>query len=381
MCLYFYFHLYLLKLWESLAGLPAIFPDGKRLDERAYPWLLNGLVRRHFKRLKTGRPFTSHIAEWITILLAWWVVPFTMMAFWLRFIPRHDWWGTCFHIGLIVIAVSFAIFFYRLCALTLQGKEKIGFRLQKFWKERRLYYGVSVAMVCCIFLLLSYGSIEGVRPTYFSGVDREINFYSIKEIVPWVFKKISYDVFADFREREVSEKPSNYGEIDKQERLEFVKGANLKEADLKNADMRGAFLVKAVLRDAILNGANLYGANLKQADLRSANLQQADLRNTNLQEAILWNANLQQAYLEFAHLQKAILVDANLQEADFGESDLSTFKDNLQNASLASADLTDVKNLLIDRLSKVHSLYKAKLDPDLMQQVKKCCPHLLEKPK
>ena len=34
--LYLYFHFYLQGLWESLASLPAIFPDGKRLDERAY---------------------------------------------------------------------------------------------------------------------------------------------------------------------------------------------------------------------------------------------------------------------------------------------------------------------------------------------------------
>jgi hypothetical protein len=124
-CLYFYFHLYLLKLWEGLSGLPAKFPDGKRLDERAYPWLLNGLVRRHFRLLKTERPLIAHIQEWITIFLAWWVVPITMIAFWLKYIPRHEWWGTCFHVALILVSVSFSIIFYRLCAFVLQGKEKV----------------------------------------------------------------------------------------------------------------------------------------------------------------------------------------------------------------------------------------------------------------
>jgi hypothetical protein len=41
----------------------------------------------------------------------------------------------------------------------------------------------------------------------------------------------------------------------------------------------------------------------------------------------------------------------------------------------------DTKNLTIKQLSKVKTLYKAKLDPELMEQVKKCCPHLLEEPK
>ena len=145
LCIYFYFHLYLIKLWEALSGLPAIFPDGKRLDERAYPWLLNGLVRRHFKLLKKDRPFIAHVQEWITIFLAWWVVPLTMIAFWLRFIPRHDWWGTIFHITLIVTAISFAIIFYRLCALALKRKERIKFNNP--WKDKRLYYGLSMVFV------------------------------------------------------------------------------------------------------------------------------------------------------------------------------------------------------------------------------------------
>ena len=88
---YVYLHFYLGMLWEGLAGLPAKFPDGKRLDERAYPWLLNGLVRRHFARLKEGRPFLVRFKEWTTIFLAWWTVPATLFWFWLRYLRRHEW--------------------------------------------------------------------------------------------------------------------------------------------------------------------------------------------------------------------------------------------------------------------------------------------------
>ena len=42
---YCYLHLYLLRLWRALATLPAMFPDGTALDEKADPWLLTGLVR------------------------------------------------------------------------------------------------------------------------------------------------------------------------------------------------------------------------------------------------------------------------------------------------------------------------------------------------
>ena len=139
-CIYFYFHLYLIKLWEALSGLPAIFPDGKRLDEIAYPWLLNGLVRRHFKLLKKNRPFIAHVQELITIFLAWWVVPITMMVFWLRFIPRHDWVGTIIHCILIVTSVTFAIYFNRLCAITLKREKIDTFTLRGSYYDKRLLF-------------------------------------------------------------------------------------------------------------------------------------------------------------------------------------------------------------------------------------------------
>ncbi|MEO6811795.1 MAG: pentapeptide repeat-containing protein, partial [Isosphaeraceae bacterium] len=41
LCMYIYFHMGLQRLWEELADLPAVFPDGRPLDKKAYPWLLN----------------------------------------------------------------------------------------------------------------------------------------------------------------------------------------------------------------------------------------------------------------------------------------------------------------------------------------------------
>ena len=35
---YIYLHLDLQRLWDTLASLPAVFPDGRTLDEQAYPW-------------------------------------------------------------------------------------------------------------------------------------------------------------------------------------------------------------------------------------------------------------------------------------------------------------------------------------------------------
>jgi uncharacterized protein YjbI with pentapeptide repeats len=426
-CLYFYFHLYLLKLWEGLSGLPAIFPDGKRLDEIAYPWLLNGLVRKHFRLLKSGRPFIAHIQEWITIFLAWWVVPITMIAFWLRYIPRHDWIGTIFHIGLIVVSVAFAIIFYRMCALTLKGNDKKIFQLKNFWGDRRFYYGISIVLVFIIFTLVSYGTIEGEKKWYWYDryeEDRKPKIPFVKEKLPKFFEKFGYSVFANFIEKEISNKPSNYYEIKKEERLESVDGADLSKANLNNADMYKAFMVNANLSNSFINNAHLLNANLekailKKAELKGSFLQEANLQNAileyaNLSETIFVNANLynsiirdsilQEAKLFWSNFEKANLMRANLKGADilgtnFQEAILENAdlqEANLNGANLHKAkvqdanfyntvffdvDLTGAKNLTIDQLSKAKSLYQAKLDPELLEQVKKCCPHLLEKPK
>ena len=110
---FFYLHFYLLLLWEGLADLPAIFSDGKRLDQRAYPWLLTGLVRRHFEKLRK-RLFVNHLAEWFTIFLAWWVVPITVAGFWWFYLPRHEWFATGIHIAVIMASTIAMLQFLRL---------------------------------------------------------------------------------------------------------------------------------------------------------------------------------------------------------------------------------------------------------------------------
>src|SRR5262249_44798295 len=51
-CVYGYLLLYLQRLWDGLAELPAVFPDGRTLHQRASSWLLNGLVSTHMFQLK-----------------------------------------------------------------------------------------------------------------------------------------------------------------------------------------------------------------------------------------------------------------------------------------------------------------------------------------
>jgi len=94
----------------------------------------------------------------------------------------------------------------------------------------------------------------------------------------------------------------------------------------------------------------------------NANLYKADLSDADLGDAVLEGANL-----IGANLFAAYLVGANLSRADLYCADLSYAY--LSDAVLEGADLSEVLGLNIEQLSKVKTLYKAKLDPELEKQV------------
>ena len=197
-----------------------------------------------------------------------------------------------------------------------------------------------------------------------------------------------------------------------------LKGANLKEANLEKAYLWGANLEKADLWGANLEGADLGKASLLGAHLQKADLGGADLGEANLGQAYFWGANLrgvrlgmaelEGANLELANLEKAYLwraklkganlIEAHLEEADLGEADLegaNLFDAHLERANieganlkganlggvnLEGANLEGTKNLSLNQLSRVKTLFNAKLDEELFIPLKKKYPALFEKP-
>ena len=123
---------------------------------------------------------------------------------------------------------------------------------------------------------------------------------------------------------------------------------NFERTNLQRARLSGANLEGAILFEANLTGAYLIGANLTGANLRGANLRGAKLTWTNLEGAILYWANLYGADLAVANLYEAKLERA--------------------------------KNITIDQLSEVKTLYDAKLDDELLIPLKERYPALFEKP-
>jgi len=147
-----------------------------------------------------------------------------------------------------------------------------------------------------------------------------------------------------------------------------LEGANLIDVNLEGADLKGANLEGADLKDANLEGANLIDVNLEGACLTGANLEGVDLKDANLEGADLTGAHLEEAYMIDVHLEKSVLRDAHLEGAD------------LTGTNLEGADLKQAKNLTIDQLSKVKTLYDAKLDEQYLIPLKEKYPTLFEEP-
>ncbi len=392
--LFIYFHLYLQRLWRELAGLPAVFPDGKPLDEKAHPWLLNSLVRAHVPRLKINRPTLSRLEVGLSILLGWWLVPFTATLFWLRALQRHDWVLTGFQVVWAVTAILCATWFYKLVKRTLNGRQPTPIRFKGNWlkfapyKETAKQFGVRTALAIFItFLLLvvSDGAInrreevDSDNPRIDDLVNQCISF------VPDVLLYVGARADADFTEQDVSTKPQNWFLRENVDLPRIVQGAQLQGADLRWAKAGRAFLMKADLREAKLQRAYLVEADLQHADLFVAKLDNANMVGAKLRHANLGNSELQHTSLAYAQLQEADLSGAELQNADltgtnFQGANLARanmqgaylYEAELQNAYLWAADLTGSRDLTQAQLDVACVNEKTKLPPGLKRP--KPCP-------
>lgn len=355
LCVYFYFHFYLQKLWEELGSLPAIFPDGRRLHERSDPWLLNDLVRSHVAELMTDRPFMSYFQQAISMVLAWWLVPVTLFMFWGRYLYRHDLYGTTLQVVLLAISITAAVRLYRLAAATLRGAERRSFSGIRTLKTVRAY-GVFAMFVFTgvVLMFLSVGAIRGVAPDNFPHANLRQAELSIKPPNWTSEKKIELDLV---KGAELNGADLGYAEADSAFLAKAdLAEANLTEAHLGEADLTRAYLRGSHLTKALLGGAHLSGADLSWADLSDANLEDADLTGVRLGAARLEgadlirvhlaNAELQSSHLSGAHLDVADLTKANLRGAVMDVatlSDANLTEADLTDAHLASADLTGAR--------------------------------------
>jgi hypothetical protein len=332
-----------------------------------YAWFLFHLQRLVLilssqpKTFTGGRSLMARLEEAGMLALAWITVPTAFIGLWVHYLLRRDWTVTGFHIVFITLSIFMAVLFHRSSRPWDQGTALAR-------PQIKISGIVSVVLVALVVWILSLGVFKGTPQRH---LKRDGDIYAL---VPWLFHQVGYDVFFDFKEQHVSKLPDDFWlEKSESDRMNVFKGALLKKADLRYADFYQAFVVKANLRNAKLRGARLREADFRYADLRGAKLKGADLRQGNFHRADFREAILSDVNLGDADLRDAQLGFANFKRADFKDA-------RLTGADLRCADLREVKNLSSEDLKTVKTLYRAKMDKDVRQQLQTYNRELFTKP-
>ncbi|GHN03152.1 hypothetical protein WSM22_46410 [Cytophagales bacterium WSM2-2] len=140
---------------------------------------------------------------------------------------------------------------------------------------------------------------------------------------------------------------------------------NLKASNLNSANVSNSSLIETNLENTRLNQTNLENSNLNQANLKGAYASGA-----NFKDAFLIKANFEGAFLIKTCFKNSYLMESNLQNSYLMGADF-------ENASLYKADLRGAKGLTIEQLTKAKTLYLAKFDDELFEQVKSHIPELV----
>lgn len=322
--LYGCLHLYLQNLWTAVADLPGVFPDGKAIDRKSSGWLVEAFARAHVPVIRGHRSPYGVLRVFASIALGWLLVPFTILLFWTRYLPRHDWPWTLWLIILLAVAVGFGGDSYRLARRTLRGYERSSsLRRQKEYSARFARTGQSIERVLVVVvpiiifvipcLWISFQAIQGDL------AEKEYN----PRLVDRFKTLVRPCMVADLRDQAISERDPAWnaswnawmasGQVGDPP---LIVGARLKGCNLRYALMDNVFLAGADLPEADLVGASLIHADLRAANLRSVDLSDAQLRDANFQCAKVWGARLRRVNLHRADLQQAILWESRLEFAD-----------------------------------------------------------------
>lgn len=254
LALFVYFHIYLQRLWEALAGLPAIFPDGRRLDEKTPAWLMNDLVRKYFPKLRNPVLPLSRLQYRLSILLGYVLIPFVLIAIWSECLRIESWRFTATHIFTITVVTAIGTYCYTLLRRTL-NQSKYGLRIRQARWRRLLPAALIGFATATVFSILSFLALEVARVRG----DSSLDFVYLLGIHP----------FLDVSNMDISSKPTSWTDLELKRDTEFplVKGAKLSQVRLKRIGADWTFLAKASFEGVELSYGSFLSTDLRQTQL------------------------------------------------------------------------------------------------------------------
>ncbi|HKQ88227.1 MAG TPA: pentapeptide repeat-containing protein [Candidatus Acidoferrales bacterium] len=351
------------KVCGAALELPAVFPDGTSLGEKESGIVL-GLLRAHFRWMNQETVSSRTLETTISLLLAYWTVPFMLFLFWARYLTLQEIHGTMLHEILASVAAGIAVH-----ATFKVGRPRETWAVQRTLatrvseKLRRSKPPVLVGILFAIATFISFGTIWGVP----HNVSRAPQYgpANIRRWAPTALWAIGYDPYADLTEAQFSTPPAHWNWSDDtvgsvrglrlndphfryaQAYGAFLANARLWHADfrgayLSNADFRAADLTQSSFQSALMDSARMNHANLDRSNFQSAHLARTDFRDANMSYAILTGTFTMDARFDGASLYDGLLSSSTLIRATFERSDLRNSHidaANLEHADLRSAYL------------------------------------------
>ena len=385
--LHVHLHIYLLKLWRSLAEAGDTI-NGQPLGEHVSPWVVVDMAL--WKRPEARHSYAlANLSSFGTIVLLFYTSPIVLFFFWYRSLPKHDEVLTLLFCGLPLVATVYATL-HSLRTLDRAAKRLItpgktlktsafvvifalGLCTHGWMKTEGYERGDWIANI----LSPIYGADQGTNhlyPANLAGVDfigmpdgwtdydtQEREFrrnwcerhgmamavcgmgprsddapepFQTKQRLAYCHRlhmtPVTEQACAAFFQRMNWTYLADW----QTHRRSVIAGLSkwpLKRVDLRQADLSEARLEGADLRFVRMQGAVLFSAHMENTDLRNTKLERADLSNANLEMARLSSADLRnskmgEASLEGANLRNADLRGANISQASFRNADLRGIK-------------------------------------------------------
>jgi len=328
--LFLYFHLYLKRFWRCVVHLPLRHPDGRGLDDYVYPWLISSaLIRGEIAQLSAPHRASARMEAWLSLLLAWWLVPIVLLFYWARYLVSHDWGGTLLHVVLVVLTSGLALHFFRNARNALReiarnaglsGTDSRGPEANSVFDLWRTRVGSAAGLLILVSALiyLSASAIRGlsIDACANAGIESGCGLYSLGRNA---WKVLGVEPYADVKEEHFVVKPGNWRELladpsalsnylEAQRALVLVgrdlRGISASEAFLPGSRIQGSTLDYADLRHAVLMGSRLEDISLRGANLTDADLQHAKIINASLEEIFAQAARFNHASFSGATSEK-----------------------------------------------------------------------------
>jgi uncharacterized protein YjbI with pentapeptide repeats len=351
------FQFLLLRLWGSMASLPAVFPDGQTV-EHGGPWYLTALVRKHFRWLQEPTSPLPRLEAGAANFLAYWAVPATLAVLWLRYLVRQNLRDTLLQVLLIAAAAAIAAGVPAFAAAVIQtGKSEQAQPQPAQWFRRiftlkALKRTRPAAIAAVIFGLLSLGVIRGLPAD--RGTSQQFSPANYRRWASQIVRLVGFRAYADLTESALSSVVARPADAD--DEAPVATGPSLTPAAAESTDPDLAHFAGAHLDQSSLRYAHAYRVSVPKGKLWRANLQggyftEADFRGANLREALFADAVFDRARM--AHLEaissdgrRAIFDGADLRAADFSYSVLeeaSFTGANLSSASFYGVNLREAQ--------------------------------------